>query len=74
MPEISKTGVYIDSKTGQVVESKPEEGVQLVPEGGELTAEVQRDIEAAKVAAEGGAPVEAVGVDKPEPAKAAKKA
>lgn len=57
MPEISESGVFIDSKTGEVVDKQPEEGVQLVAPGSEIDQAAKDAIEAAKVAAAGGAPV-----------------
>jgi hypothetical protein len=48
--EISSTGKWVDNETGQVVDSEPtgpEGGRLLVSPGGTITANVQRDIDAA---------------------------
>lgn len=45
MGDISKDGVFFDTKNQKVVEKQPEEGVQLVASGGEVTDEVQADID-----------------------------
>lgn len=57
MPEISETGVFVDSKTGQIVHSQPEEGVQLVPPGSEITPAMKDAIKAAELVAAGGGEV-----------------
>lgn len=43
--ETSKAGVFFDTKSNKVVNSMPEEGVQIVAPGGEITVEVQKDID-----------------------------
>jgi hypothetical protein len=44
-PEISATGVFFDTKNQKVVDSAPEEGVQILAPGGEVTPDVQADID-----------------------------
>lgn len=47
MAETSKDGVWVDTKSGEVVNGpQPEEAIQLVAPGGEITADVQKRIDA----------------------------
>lgn len=74
MPKISESGVFIDSKTGKVVESQPEEGVQIVPPGSEITPDMEKAVEAAKLVESGESePVaEAVTTEDAKPKRASK--
>lgn len=45
MGDTSKSGVFFDTKNQKVVNSPPEEGIQLVAPGGEITDDVQADID-----------------------------
>lgn len=44
----SKSGVWVDSQTGKIVESEPVEGYQIVPKGGEITPDIERQIDLLK--------------------------
>ena len=62
-PEISASGIYLDTSTGQIVDQPPAEGVQIVAPGTEVTSAAKAEVERHKATA----PVSTEDQTDPEP-------